>query len=363
MVTYRQGDLGRANLGTCHRGGVDGFSVSVRRKDLLEAKGIICVISNLVSEEIVLQLCDNIEEGLCRALDKGTVPRPISPWKGNGAGFGDKFRGLVDREDADQVRSKIGDKDEVAGGIEDSMMRARLLLRVGQSWNRQGKGEVLDHGEHLGVRDVIGGDAASATKISGQRMVMGGLSRRGVNLLASSNQPRAVPKHSRADRTCIDCRLLGQRRHRHVISNLERDQSLVRGVEALIRAVQSVTSLREPGGRWAAGGALRERAQNLQLDISPRLFCRKASRQFYRVDTAGSCPIITSIRRDVQSGGRDRAEQGEARGQGGEDAVRAHDGVLCGCQSTGQMAVGKVVSGSWIVVEVMRLQERPVRLR
>lgn len=163
MLTYRQGNLSRDSA--VWQSGADGFSVGVGSIHLNEADGLVCPIGDLVSKNVVRELRDNIKEGLGRALDKSAMARPAPPRQVvDGSGFVDLQGFIVNREDAHQVGSQIGDKKEVASWIEDYMVSARLCLSTNSGPSRrQGKGDVLEHGDGVGVRDIMGGDGTSTT--------------------------------------------------------------------------------------------------------------------------------------------------------------------------------------------------------
>jgi len=119
--------------------------MGVGSMDLDEADGLGCPIGDLISKDVVRELRDDVKEGLGRALDEDAMARPASPRQADGAGFSDLQGTVVDRKDAHQVGSKIGDKKEAASGIEDRVVSTRLGLSTKSgSSRRQGKGDVLE---------------------------------------------------------------------------------------------------------------------------------------------------------------------------------------------------------------------------
>jgi len=100
-------------------------------EELLEAKRSVGVIRYFVPYQRIVELIDHVEESLGRADYEGRMAGPTSG-RGRKRGHGPVGKGgFVQGEDADEVCAEIGHDQEVAGGVENRLVRVGSLLALG----------------------------------------------------------------------------------------------------------------------------------------------------------------------------------------------------------------------------------------
>ena len=155
-VSYRNGDLGSGGLVVGHR---LVQTMGAAHKDLGEVEGVVGVVSDLKAGDGVGQLADEVEVG--RAVlghEECAMAGPAAGDGGEGLQLGEAEPGLVDRVQADNVRTQVRDEEVLPSGIQQGLVRMRRILpiRVG-AWGIEGVCLGLDRCERARVRDVEGG--------------------------------------------------------------------------------------------------------------------------------------------------------------------------------------------------------------
>lgn len=167
LWTYRENNLRHGVAAGLSR------ARAVRRNaEKLRQLDLALGVSDFVSNDGVAQLSNEVGKSLAALDDKGKVARTRTSFDADGRDARHLQAVRVEGVEMDEIHAQIGDKQELARGVEDRLVRVRRVLAIGIG-GRAGQLEVdgLDQLQVGGIGNVPCGEGR-ATAVSKKRLLL-----------------------------------------------------------------------------------------------------------------------------------------------------------------------------------------------